>query len=311
MLRHEKRRPGHDRSRCSEWLSQNFHGTESARAHGFTILEIEQHVDRIGNTLFEHTFGHGTDSIDKAITPLVSDKNLRSLLRFVLADIARGNAGPRNHALSLGNFYEWILLQCLENHLPLPASHCDDNPVERCLDNRALECEFCRFELGSRLLDPRLGIGLGTELSLNGTAAHAFCHILYKALLFMTMGAVLYRTGTTKATELGGLYKSMPITAALTTVGAASISAFPLFSGFVSKSMVMTAALQEGHSGIWLALLFASAGVFHHAGIKIPFFAFFAHDSGIRVKEAPWNMLIAMGAGAAICVLLGILPAPL
>ena len=91
-------------------------------------------------------------------------------------------------------------------------------------------------------------------------------------------------------------------------MGAASISAFPLFSGFVSKSMVMSAALSEGYHGVWLALLFASAGVFHHAGIKIPFFAFFAHDSGIRTTEPPVNMLVAMGIAAVLCVLIGTYP---
>ncbi len=152
------------------------------------------------------------------------------------------------------------------------------------------------------------GIGIGTELALNGTVSHAFNDVIFKGLLFMSMGAVLYRTGKINGAELGGLYKSMPKTAALCLVGAASISAFPLFSGFVSKSMVMVAALEEGHPIVWLALLFASAGVFHHAGIKIPFFAFFARDSGIRVQEAPRNMLIAMGLAAAICIFNGSYP---
>lgn len=152
------------------------------------------------------------------------------------------------------------------------------------------------------------GIGIGTALAINGAVAHAFNDVVFKGLLFMTMGAVLFRTGKINGSELGGLYKSMPWTAGFCLVGAASISAFPLFSGFVSKSMVMVAAIQEGHPVVWLALLFASAGVFHHAGIKIPYFAFFAHDSGIRCKEAPTNMLIAMGLGALICVFNGSYP---
>lgn len=124
----------------------------------------------------------------------------------------------------------------------------------------------------------------------------------------MTMGAVLYRVGNINGSDLGGLYKSMPKTAILCIVGASSISAFPLFSGFVSKSMVMTAMLQEGHNYLWLMLLFASAGVFHHAGIKIPYFAFFHHDSGIRTEEAPNNMLIAMTIAAVLCVFIGTQP---
>ena len=152
------------------------------------------------------------------------------------------------------------------------------------------------------------GIGLGTALAINGAVAHAFNDVIFKALLFMSMGAVLHMTGRIKGSELGGLYKSMPWTTGFCIVGAASISAFPLFSGFVSKSMVMVAALEEGHPIVWLALLFASAGVFHHAGIKIPFFAFFSHDSGIRTTEPPRNMLIAMGIAAAISVFNGSYP---
>ncbi len=158
-----------------------------------------------------------------------------------------------------------------------------------------------------------VGVGLGTGLSLNGTAAHAYCHILYKALLFMSIGSVLYRTGKSKATELGGLYRSMPWTCIFCCIGAASISAFPFFSGFVSKSMIMSAAASGAktmpeYTVIWLALLFASAGVFHHAGIKIPFFAFFSHDSGIRCKEAPFNQLLAMGIAAFLCIFVGTFP---
>ena len=153
-----------------------------------------------------------------------------------------------------------------------------------------------------------VGIGLGTELALNGAVSHAFNDVIFKGLLFMSMGAVLHMTGKINGTDLGGLYKSMPITTCLCIIGAASISAFPLFSGFVSKSMVMTAAAQEGHTIVFLLLLFASAGVFHHAGIKIPFFAFFAHDSGIRTREPPLNMIMAMGIAAGICIFNGVYP---
>jgi multicomponent Na+:H+ antiporter subunit D len=152
------------------------------------------------------------------------------------------------------------------------------------------------------------GIGIGTALALNGAVAHAFNDVLFKGLLFMTMGAVLYRTGNINGSDLGGLYKSMPKTTLLCIVGASSISAFPLFSGFVSKSMVMAAMIEEGYDYLWLMLLFASAGVFHHAGIKIPYFAFFAHDSGIRTQEAPVNMLVAMSIAAILCIFIGTQP---
>ena len=162
------------------------------------------------------------------------------------------------------------------------------------------------YSLNNQLGFMVVGIGIGTEMAINGTAAHAFCHIIYKALLFMSMGAVLLRVGTVKGSELGGLYRSMPWTTGFCIVGAASISAFPLFSGFVSKSLIMTEAMKGGYFWVWLILLFASAGVFHHSGIKIPYFAFFAHDSGKRCKEAPLNMLVAMGIAAALCIGIGV-----
>ena len=156
-----------------------------------------------------------------------------------------------------------------------------------------------------------VGIGIGTALAINGAVSHAFNDVIFKGLLFMTMGAVLHMTGRINGSDLGGLYKTMPKTTVLCIVGAASISAFPLFSGFVSKSMVMSAALEEGFDWIWLMLLFASAGVFHHAGIKIPYFAFFAHDSGIRASDPPNNMLLAMLIAAVLCIAIGVYPAAL
>ena len=134
------------------------------------------------------------------------------------------------------------------------------------------------FSLNNQLGFMVVGIGIGTELALNGTVAHAFAHIIYKGLLFMSMGAVLYRVGTVKASELGGLYKSMPWTMVFCIVGAMSISAFPLFSGFAAKSLIMSALGYKGLVAAYLVLLAASAGVLHHSGIKIPYFAFFGHD---------------------------------
>jgi multicomponent Na+:H+ antiporter subunit D len=166
------------------------------------------------------------------------------------------------------------------------------------------------YSLNNQLGFMVVGIGIGTDLALNGAVAHAFADILFKALLFMSMGAVVYRVGTVKGSELGGLYKSMPWTAGFCMVGAASISAFPMFSAFVSKSMVIAAAAEQGYFWTWIVLLFASAGVFHHAGIKIPYFAFFAHDSGKRCAEAPPNMLVAMALAATLCVGIGMFPAP-
>ncbi len=167
------------------------------------------------------------------------------------------------------------------------------------------------YSLNNQLGFMVAGIGVGTPLAMNGAVAHAFVHIIYKALLFMSMGAVLHRVGTIKASELGGLFRSMPLTTVFCIVGAASISAFPLFSGFIAKSLTLSATAQQGYVIWWLVLVFASAGVLEHSGIKIPYFAFFAHDRGYRVKEAPPNMLIAMGIAAFLCIALGIYPEPL
>jgi len=152
------------------------------------------------------------------------------------------------------------------------------------------------------------GVGIGTELALNGASAHAFAHILYKAVLFMGAGAVLQVTGLRKLSEMGGLYKSMPLTLALYMVGAFAISAVPLFSGFVSKAMVVSAAGESQRAGIFLMLTLASAGTFLHTGLKLPYYMFFGKDRGVRAHEPPTNMLVAMGLAAAACVLIGVFP---
>jgi multicomponent Na+:H+ antiporter subunit D len=152
------------------------------------------------------------------------------------------------------------------------------------------------------------GVGMGTIMALNGAAAHAFTHILYKALLFMGAGAVIHMTGRARLTDLGGIYRYMPVTLLLYMIGAFSISAFPLFSGFVSKTMVVEAAALDGRAWVWLLLSMASAGTFLHTGLKLPWFTFFAADSGLRPKEAPLNMLIAMGIAAFLCVFIGVYP---
>jgi multicomponent Na+:H+ antiporter subunit D len=155
------------------------------------------------------------------------------------------------------------------------------------------------------------GIGIGTEMALNGAAAHAFAHIIYKALLLMSAGAVLYMTGKRKCTDLGGLFRTMPLTMICGVIGALAISAFPWTSGFVTKSMINQAAADQHLVWAWFLLVAASAGVFLHAGIKFPWFVFFQKDSGLRPPEPPWNMRAAMILFAAICIGLGVYPAPL
>ena len=153
-----------------------------------------------------------------------------------------------------------------------------------------------------------VAIGIGTQLALNGAAAHAFAHIIYKALLFMSAGVVLHRTGISKCTDLGGLFRTMPITTICGIIGALSISSFPLTSGFVTKTMISQAAANEGLMWVYLALTAASAGVFLHAGIKFPWFVFFQKDAGLRPKDAPWNMALAMSGCVVICLGLGAAP---
>ncbi len=151
-------------------------------------------------------------------------------------------------------------------------------------------------------------VGIGTQMALNGAAAHAFAHIIYKALLFMSAGVVVYRTGMNKCTEVGGLFRTMPLTAICGIIGALAISGFPLTSGFTTKTMISQAAANDGLAIVYLLLAAASAGVFLHAGIKFPWFVFFQKDSGLRPKDAPWNMGAAMVIFAALCILIGVFP---
>ena len=154
-------------------------------------------------------------------------------------------------------------------------------------------------------------VGIGSNLALNGAVAHAFCHIIYKSLLWMSAGAVLYRVGKSKCTDLGGLYKSMPWSLALGCIGALAISAVPLTSGFTSKTMIIQGAAEAHLQWAWIVLDTASAGVFLHAGIKFPYFVFFAKDQGLRPKEAPFSMLAGMAILAFFCIFFGVCYQPL
>jgi len=152
------------------------------------------------------------------------------------------------------------------------------------------------------------GVGIGTTLAISGTAAHAFTHILYKALLLMGAGAVLHMTGRSKLTELGGLYRYMPVTFLLYMVGGLSISAFPLFSGFVSKTIIIEAAAEDGRGVIFLLMMLAGVGTFLSTTLKLPWFTFFGKDAGLRPAEAPVNMRVAMGLAALLCFVIGVMP---
>jgi len=152
------------------------------------------------------------------------------------------------------------------------------------------------------------GVGIGTAMSVNGACAHAYAHIIYKALLFMGAGAVLEMTGKSKLSELGGLYKRMPWAMIFTVIGGISISGFPLTSGFISKSMIIAAAGESHRTILMLMMTLASVGTFLSVGIKLPYFIWFGKDSGVPAKEAPWNMNLGMAIAAFLCFFMGVYP---
>jgi len=151
------------------------------------------------------------------------------------------------------------------------------------------------------------GIGIGTYIGINGGIAHVFNHILYKALLFMCMGAVIYATGKNNLTELGGLAKKMPITTITCVIAALSISGVMGFNGYVSKSMVIHAAELEGMHILALALIVGSVGTFL-SFLKLTYFTFFRRNDEIEAKEVSLPMLIPMSVTAFLCVALGVYP---
>jgi len=156
-------------------------------------------------------------------------------------------------------------------------------------------------------------VGIGTELAINGASAHAVAHILYKGLLFMGTGSVLYMTGKTKFTELGGLYSKMPATVIFTVIGCLSISAAPFFAAFVSKSMIISAAFETHLNWAAWLLMFGATGTFMYNGLKLPYFLFFGKNNCSRetwekAADPTWNMQMAMAAGAFLCILVGSVP---
>lgn len=151
-------------------------------------------------------------------------------------------------------------------------------------------------------------VGIGTEMAINGATAHALAHILYKGLLFMGTGSVIYMTGKSKLNELGGLYKRMPLTFILYMIGGFAISSVPFFSGFVSKSIVLSAAGTEGMMWVFFLLTLASAGTFLHTGLKLPYYTFMGKDRGVEAKDPPKNMLIGMAMAAFMCIAIGCFP---
>ena len=151
-------------------------------------------------------------------------------------------------------------------------------------------------------------VGIGTQLALNGAASHAFSHILYKALLFMGAGAAIEATGLRRLSDLGGISRGMRFTVAMYGIGALSISGVPLFNGFISKSMIVSAAGAEHLLWTELLLSLAAVGTFLSVGLKLPWFAFFGERRGVAVRPLPTNLLAAMGIAGGLCLLYGVFP---
>jgi multicomponent Na+:H+ antiporter subunit D len=117
-------------------------------------------------------------------------------------------------------------------------------------------------------------------------------------------------TGESRFTELGGLWRKMPWAFVFTLIGGLSISAFPLFSGFVSKSMIVAAGFEQHKLWVGFGLMLASAGTFLHTGLKVPYFIWFGKNQPKkeildRAKDPPWNMNLAMAIAAFFCIFIG------
>ncbi|MCB1139797.1 MAG: Na(+)/H(+) antiporter subunit D [Leptospiraceae bacterium] len=186
--------------------------------------------------------------------------------------------------------------------------------------------EILAFSIISQLGYMVTAVGIGSEMAINGAATHAFSHILYKSLLFMAAGGLIYATGRSRLSELGGLASKMKLVLILYMVGGASISGVPLFNGFISKSMIISAAGEAHYDWAMLSLMLASLGSFLHTGLKLPYFAWIAPAGSAKdqtgsvaatsrngsgepeVKPIPWNMNLAMILGAGLCILFGVYP---
>ncbi len=153
------------------------------------------------------------------------------------------------------------------------------------------------------------GVGIGTAMTVNGACAHAYAHILYKGLLFMSAGTLLYAAGTSKLTELGGLFQRLPLVCLWYMIAAVSISGVPLFSGFISKTITIAGAAEAHHTWLAIGMEIAAVGTFLSVGIKLPYFAFFAkEDPGMKLVSIPKNMHIAMGIAGFLCFFIGVYP---
>lgn len=176
----------------------------------------------------------------------------------------------------------------------------------------ALENDIRRliaFAIVSQMGIKVAGVGIGTPLAINGVAAHSAAAVIYTALLVMVAGSVVRQTGKRNASDLGGLATAMPVTALCAVVGAMAIAAFPLASGFVSKSMIIDAAAKQHLAAPWVLLMAASAGAVLHAGLRLPWFLFFTgRTQPVVATDPPQHMRIAMVLAAALSIVAGVIP---
>lgn len=151
-----------------------------------------------------------------------------------------------------------------------------------------------------------LGIGLGTELGLAGGLYHLVNHAMFKGLLFLCMGAVIYSTGTRKLDNLGGLWKRMPITTSTCIIAALAISGIPPFNGFASKTVLAEAV--ANYNFVLKFVMMVTAALTFASFLKLIGYTFFGEPQKqlITVKEVPLLMRLPMIVLAILCVLLGI-----
>lgn len=181
-----------------------------------------------------------------------------------------------------------------------------------CIENNARR--ILSYHIVSQVGYMVAGIGIGTAMTLNGAIAHAYAHILYKGLLFMSVGCILYAVGTQKLSEMGGLVRKMPWVMILYMIAALSISGMPGFNGFISKTMTIAGAAEAHRTWLAIGMEIAAVGTFISVGIKLPFFAFWGRkkwDMEREIKPIPWNMYAGMAIAGFLCIAQGVYPAML
>jgi multicomponent Na+:H+ antiporter subunit D len=140
-----------------------------------------------------------------------------------------------------------------------------------------------------------LGIGLDSALGLTATVVHVFNHALMKGALFMALGALVYRVGSTRLSQIGGLGREMPWTFGAIFIAGLSLIGVPGTAGFISKWYLVLAAIEQQHWLIALIILVGSllAVVYMWNLVETLFFQP-ATPRAEPVREAPLSMLVPM-----------------